>query len=114
MAQYRFPDNPRFRKLAAKLADKVTVEINRGVQVSVAKFGVSDSCRCPLGCIPGNPRFPSPSIAASTWGSSFDEAAVFMDVLDSAKPKRFPFQYSKSLRPFFELGRAYRERFVGG
>jgi len=100
---YQFPTNKRFRKLAAKLADAVTVAINSG-----RKVGNRNGGTCPFGCL-FPPRVPRPGCwqGARVLGCTQEEASAFMTAFDGEPRDRYTIS-----EPFYRLGLAYRSRFA--
>jgi hypothetical protein len=100
-----------FEEFRAKLADEVTNAINAGARICVASEAASDTAYCPLGAlaIKLNARWthPWPNIAADAWGLSLAAAAGFARGFDGVSRCSTP-------ENFYELGRAYRRRFVEG
>lgn len=102
---YQFPTDARFRRIAAKIADAVTVAINSGKTI-----GQSIGMYCPLGCLSGRTR-PGGNNAAWYLGCKPDEAFAFIVGFDCGGPcPASGFDYEA----FHELGRAYRRRFITG
>lgn len=103
---YSFPEDKRFRELAAKLADVVTVAINNGVVVRPLGKTNGRVCRCPLGCLPDVRPFPPAGEANVAWGCTEDEATSFIEGFEGGP-------YLPALKmAFYQLGRAYRSRFM--
>ena len=100
---YQFPQDDRFRTIAARIADAVTVAIN----VNHVAVGQSYGTSCPLGCMSSIPR-PGAGDAAVAAGCTLNEAASFIGGFDGAN------RLAIDAEAFFELGRAYRRRFVAG
>lgn len=111
---YQFPTDLRFRTLAAKLADAVQVAIWRGWKIRPLssfedyQYGRED-CKmycCPLGTV-SDVAYP-PSGFRCLLHIKTDEFQAFLHGFErprgDACPPAIP-------RPWFELGRAYRERF---
>ena len=89
-----------FEEFRAKLADVVTVAINRGTRVSVDFV----DC-CPLGCWPGvGDRKPSPIFASLIVGILDHQASYFACGFDGHP-------VGDESNKFYQLGRLYRERF---
>jgi hypothetical protein len=110
---YQFPTDHRFRTIAAKIADAVTVAINRGERV-VLYSEANDKAgrRCPLGCLPtAINNFPADSRDFFGGGPCADlsdnEVIAFTCGFDDGQRGLGP-------EAFFELGRADRRRFVAG
>lgn len=106
MTAYQFPTDERFRKLAAKLADAVQVAVWNGRELgSWKKVGTY----CPMGCLPEQMSpAPYPSDAAAELGCTLGEAQAFMDAFDGRVG--LPGHYQN--KPWFDLGLAYRRRFI--
>ncbi len=102
MAEYPFPNDPRFRKFACRVSDAVLVAINSG-----EKIGNEEGCRCPLSCLDlTGSKFPFPShLDRRNLGTTKDELWKFIN--------GFSGNYVE-VGPHYELGKAYRRRFVEG
>lgn len=117
---YKFPKNRRFRRLAARLADAVTLAINTRYRITCLQEGTPDvTCRCPLGCLTGSNRaslmpnfavraFPPAAEAAWVWGCTEDEAGDFITGFESGDATTDCILHEN----FYQLGLAYRKRFV--
>lgn len=111
MAEYEWPDDPEFRRVAARIADAVTVAINSGVKLGPAySSDGSVTTRCPIGCMTlvSDPAVTHPSggNGAKLLGISPSEAWQFMHGFDH------DFGAADGQSALYRLGRAYRERFV--
>jgi len=104
MSQYvmAWPKNERFRKIASKIADKTTLGLFKGVQVSAKDSG----CHCPLGCAVASFR-PTPLAVEVRGLMSWHEADAFILGFDG-KPVTFNI---RGLSAYYRLGLAYRKRF---
>ena len=107
---YQFPTDHRFRTIAARIADAVTVYINNGERV-VPYSELNDVAgrHCPLGCLPNAiNNFPADHNDFLNSDMSYDEVVSFTCGFDDHGPR----QGWLKEESFFELGRAYRRRFV--
>lgn len=110
MAEFEWPDDPEFRRVAARIADAVTVAINSGVKLGPAySSDGSVTTRCPIGCMTmfSDPAVTHPSgrTGGGLLGIAPSQAWQFMNGFDHVAPG-----YEESA--LYRLGRAYRERFV--
>jgi len=109
MTDFEWPDDQAFRKFAAKIADAVTVAINNGVSI-----GTKRGCRCPLGCItrvtqPNQCEF-SHDRRGSRLGWRNNHVSAFYVGFEGWKPTAV----GRHDRAYYQLGLAYRARFVEG
>lgn len=108
---YTFPTDDRFRRIAAKIADSVTEALHHGwriVPCHVSEGWNDDEC-CPLGalrdCVS---QWPAHNRAVKSLGLTGAEFTDFLRGFDRGKNET-PEEKSS---PMFELGLAYRRRFV--
>ena len=109
MTEYNWPTDPTFRKVAAAIADAVTLKINSGSKVSV-----DAGCFCPLGCLSDDgPVRP----CATTAGDALRELVEGLGHYESVRIGRHfanGFDWGNRAHPDSEyvlLGRAYAARF---
>lgn len=100
MTANQWPTDEHFRKVAAKIADVVTVAINSGKVVSASP---SPDTVCPLGCDCSTRKRPWHVMQLNKLRDIMfgDEFCEFVDGFD----REF------SATPMQALGRAYRKRF---
>lgn len=100
----QWPDDPEFRRFAAKLADAVMLAQSRGYIIGTEG---PPNCCCPLGValVPGDWSHPGSLTASRAWGLKYQDAAHFIDGFDAVAD-------GNQGSPYNRLGRAYRERFV--
>jgi hypothetical protein len=102
MSDYEWPADPEFRRVAAKIADAVMVAVAAGETV-----GCGFLTRCPLGCVDMTGNTRPIDAPAKKLGITQQQGAAFAWGFDGfGKPNR------ETL--YFQLGRAYRRRFVEG
>ena len=112
----------RFRRVAAKIADSVTIAINvKRTHIRASIVNPVGACCCPIGAVEaalepgiGGVWYPTSFESAKLLGCREAEARAFiigfecLNVLDNVDRG----QAQKRYRHWVNLGKAYRERFV--
>jgi hypothetical protein len=102
---YQFPTDERFRKIASKIADSVTLQVLSGREVSASDM----QCLCPMGCLPdaiqGRPFSLPKSLVKA--GITRDEFWSFVCGFGNIENK----DSMEDPEEFRELGKLYRKRY---
>lgn len=107
MTTEQWPTDPEWRRFAARIADAVTVFINNGGQIDDSD-DAERGCRCPLGALIPKRQFPSSTEAKVFLKIPVSWAVGFVNGFDGCG---LP-EYIPAHNPSYQLGRAYRRRFI--
>ncbi len=104
--EFEWPTDPEFRRIAAKIADAVTVAINSGVKITTLDDAVDENCKCTLGCVGATNGNSHPYAMPGLFQHQGDTSDFFLGFEGGSE--------YRSGRRFYRLGLAYRRRFVEG
>jgi hypothetical protein len=103
MADYEWPTDPEFRRVAGRIADAVLAAINSGERIG--DFSNKHTV-CPLACIPGVGCGPRPM--------GYEVGPVLRCESVNLYDFIIGFEGGFTVGDFYQLGLAYRRRFVDG
>lgn len=103
----KWPTDKAWRRFAARIADGVTLHVYKGGKICGGTESFSFVDRCPLGTVVGARRYPGATTVSEEMGVPREWAFGFISGFDGRPSTRHH-------DPSFQLGRAYRKRFVEG